>query len=98
MPCALGFNVLSGINPLGEGTNIMDLEDFLVSNILLPLGSVVFILFATSKKGFGWENFMAEANSGIGLKMKSWMRGYISYILPLIMLIIFIIGIISYFS
>lgn len=98
LPCALGFNVLSGIHPLGGSTNLMDLEDFLVSNLLLPLGSVIFILFATSKRGWGWKSFMEEANAGKGLKVKSWMRGYITYVLPVIMLVIFVIGLISYFK
>lgn len=98
LPCALGFNVLSGIHPLGGSTNLMDLEDFLVSNLLLPLGSVLFILFATSKQGWGWKNFMEEANAGKGLKVKNWMRGYITYVLPVIMMVIFVIGLISYFK
>ena len=98
LPCALDFNVLSGIHPLGGSTNLMDLEDFLVSNLLLPLGSVLFILFATSKQGWGWKNFMEEANAGKGLKVKNWMRGYITYVLPVIMLVIFVIGLISYFK
>ena len=98
LPCALGFNVLSDIHPLGGSTNFMALEDFLVSNILLPLGSVVFILFATTKGGWGWKNFVAEANAGTGLKVQKWMRGYITYVLPVIVLALFVIGIISYFG
>ena len=98
LPCALGFNVLSGIHPLGGSTNFMDLEDFLVSNLLLPLGSLIFVLFAVSKKGWGWKNFMEEANAGRGLRVKPWMRGYITYVLPLIILALFLIGIVSYFS
>ena len=62
LPCALGFNLLSGIHPLGGSSNFLDLEDFLVSNIILPVGSLIFLLFAVSKRGWGWENFMAEAN------------------------------------
>lgn len=93
LPCALGFNVLSGIQPLGEGTGIMDLEDFLVSNILLPLGSLVYLLFCTSRYGWGWENFMKEANTGKGVKMPNWMRWYLTYVLPIIVLVIFFIGI-----
>ena len=57
VPCCLGFNVLSGFQPLGEGTNIMDIEDFIVSNLVLPLGSLVLILFCTMKKGWGWDNY-----------------------------------------
>ena len=96
LPCALGFNLLSGVHPLGEGTNFMDLEDFIVSNVLLPLGAVVYILFCTRKAGWGWENFIAEANTGKGLKVPNWIRGYATYVLPAVMVIIFIIGIVSY--
>ena len=98
LPCALGFNVLSGIQPLGEGTTIMDLEDFIVSNLLLPLGSIVFIIFATSKHGFGWDKFVEEANCGKGLKIAKWMRGYYTYVLPVLVLGIFIIGLVNYFK
>ena len=98
LPCALGFNLLSGIHPLGGTTNFMDLEDFLVSNIILPVGSLVFLLFVVTKKGWGWKNFMAEANEGKGLKVKNWMRGYMTYILPFLFVAIFIIGLISYFK
>ena len=98
LPCALGFNVLSGIHPLGGTTNFMDLEDFLVSNIILPVGSLVFLLFAVSKKGWGWKNFTDEANAGHGLKVKNWMRGYMTYVLPFLFLAIFLIGLITYFK
>ncbi len=96
LPCALSFNLLSGINfPfLGDGKNIMDLEDFIVSNILLPLGSLVFVLFCTLKNAWGWDNFVAEANTGKGFKVKNWMRPYFTYILPIIVTALFIVGII----
>ena len=97
LPCALGFNLLKNIEPLGTGTNIMDLEDFIVSNIILPLGSVVFILFCVSKNGFGWDKFTVEANMGKGLKIKNWMKVYYTYILPSIVLVIFLAGIVNYF-
>ncbi len=97
-PCALGFNLLSGFNPLGEGTNIMDLEDFIVSNIMLPLGAIVFVLFGVTKFGFGWENFRKEANEGKGLKVPYWMKWYYTIILPVIIFAIFIIGIFNYFK
>ena len=93
LPCVLGFNVLSGITPLGDGSTIMDLEDFLVSNITLPLGSLIYLLFCTSRYGWGWKNFMAEANSGKGIKMLNGLRFYMTYILPIIIVIIFILGI-----
>lgn len=101
LPCVLGFNVLSdfmpfGYNSKGGATNIMDLEDFIVSNIILPLGSLVFILFCVSKKAWGWDNFVNEANTGKGLKIKKFMRGYMTYVLPIIVLLIFIIGIYNF--
>lgn len=97
LPCVLGFNVLSGFEPLGAGSNIMDLEDFLVSNNILPLGSLVYLLFCTRKYGWGWKNFCAEANTGSGLKFPKWARIYVSYILPLIVLLIFVQGYVSKF-
>ena len=97
LPCSLGFNVLSFIQPLGEGTNIMDLEDFLVSNLILPLGSLVIILFCVLKKGWGWDYFLSEANSGKGLKMKKFMKGYMTYVLPVMVFALFVIGMIRAF-
>jgi NSS family neurotransmitter:Na+ symporter len=94
MPCAIGFNLLSFIQPLGEGTTILDLEDYIVSNWLLPLGSLVFVLFCTYKFGWGWENFLNEANEGKGLKVRSWMKLYMQIVLPIVLIVIFILGII----
>lgn len=98
LPCALGFNLLSAAAPFGDGSTIMDLEDFIVSNILLPLGSMVLVLFCVSRNGWSWNNFMNEVNTGKGMKMKSWMRGYITYVLPPIIFILFIIGIYNFFK
>lgn len=92
LPCLLGFNVLSGVQLLGEGSTILDFEDFLVSNNLLPLGSLIYLLFCTSRYGWGWKNFVAEANSGSGIKFPKWAKIYVSYILPLIVLFIFVQG------
>lgn len=92
MPCVLGFNVWSGFAPLGAGTNIQDLEDFLVSNNLLPLGSLIYLLFCTSRYGWGWKKFIAEADSGKGVKFPKWARFYVTFILPLIVLFIFAMG------
>lgn len=97
LPCALGFNVLSGFQPFGEGSSVLDLEDFIVSNLILPVGSLAFILFCTSKKGWGWDNFTSEANAGKGLKVQKWMRIYFSFILPVIVVILFIIGLVNFF-
>lgn len=98
IPCVLGFSVWSGFKPFGAGTNIMDLEDFAVNNILLPLGSIIFVLFCTSRFGWGWDKFTAEANEGKGFKVAKWMKGYMTYVLPVIILVIFVLGLISYFS
>lgn len=92
MPCVLGFNVLGQITPLGAGSTIQDLEDFIVSNNLLPIGSLLYLLFCTSKKGWGWKNFIAEADAGKGLKFPQWSRFYVRYILPLIILFILVMG------
>ena len=92
IPCVLGFNVLSGFQPFGDGSNIMDLEDFIVSNNLLPLGSLGYLLFCTRKNGWGWDNFIKEADTGNGIKFPKWARPYLTYVLPLIVLLIFVMG------
>ena len=97
MPCVLGFNVLSGVKPFGAGSDIMALEDFIVSNLLLPLGSLVFILFGATKFGFGWDNFRKEANEGKGLKVPNFMKWYYCLVVPAIILVIFIMGLINFF-
>ena len=96
VPCILGFNLLSGVQLL-PGKNIMDIEDFLVSNNLLPLGSLVYLAFCTSKFGWGWKNFTDEANAGLGVKFPAWTRIYVTFILPLIVLFIFVQGYITLF-
>lgn len=96
MPCVLGWNVWSGFQPLGEGTNVMVLEDFFVSNLALPLGSLIFVIFCVTRYGWGWDKFVAEANEGEGLKVQKWMRPYVTYVLPVMVGIIFVVGILSY--
>ena len=98
LPCALSFNVLSGIQPMGEGSGILDLEDFIVSNNLLPLGSLVFLLFCMSKKGWGWKNFLAEVNEGKGMSFPVVVKPYLKYGLPLIIIIVFVFGYINIFG
>ena len=93
LPCVLGYNVLSSFQPLGEGSAILDLEDFIISNCLLPLGSLIYLAFCTSRYGWGWDNFIKEADSGIGIKFPKGARFYVTWILPLIVLIIFFVGI-----
>lgn len=92
MPCVLGFNVLSGLQPLGEGSTIMDLEDFLVSNNFLPLGSLVYLFFCVRKNGWGWDNFTKEANAGDGMKFPVAVRFHMVYILPIIVVVIYLKG------
>ena len=91
LPCALGFNVLSGVQVPGIG-DIQGIEDFIVSNNLLPLGSLGFLLFCTRKFGWGWKNFIKEVDTGEGMKFPQWMHGWVSYCIPVLLVIIFIMG------
>jgi len=95
LPCVLGFNVLSGFNPLGGTSNILDLEDFIVSNLLLPIGSLLFLLFCVTKKGWGFKNYLNEVNTGEGLKMPKFLRGYITFVIPVIIIVILVAGLIK---
>ena len=97
VPCVLGFNLWGSFAPLGEGSTVLDLEDFILSNNLLPIGSMLYLLFCTSRYGWGFKKFTAEANEGEGIHFPVWARIYVSYILPLIVLIIFIQGYVSKF-
>lgn len=97
LPCIFGFNVWSGFAPFGKG--VLDWEDFFVSNLVLPLGSLTYVIYCTNKRiGFGFDNLLEEANTGKGLKLKKWMRPYMSYVLPVIMLVILVFGILSFFG
>ncbi len=98
MPAILGFNVLSGIRPFGGTSGIMDLEDFLVSNTLLPIGSLLFVMFCTRKTGWGWENFKKEANTGKGIKVADWVGVYMKYILPVIIVGVYLKGYYDFFK
>ena len=94
LPCALGFNVLSGIDPLGAGSTILDLSDLILSQIMLPIGAIVMVLFCVSRRGWGWDNFMSEVNSGNGLMFPARLRTYMTYAVPVIVLILLIIGLV----
>ncbi len=98
IPCILGFNVLSGFTPFGGTSSVLDLEDFLVSNILLPIGSLLFVLFCVTRYGWGWDKFVAEANEGKGLKVAKWMRPYMTFVLPVLVLALFVFGMINFFA
>ena len=97
LPCVLGFNLWQDVLPIA-GHDILDSEDFLVSNVMLPLGSALFALFCTTRYGWGWEKFMAEANEGTGLKVAKWMRPFMTYIPPVIVFVIFIVGLVNFFQ
>jgi len=100
LPCALGFNVLSGFEPFGPGSCVLDLEDFLVSNTLLPLGSLVFVLFCNSRYGWGQFKFIAEANLGKGMKFPKLkvLHLYFKWVLPIIISVIFVLGYLQKFA
>ena len=98
IPCILGYNVLSSFHPLGPGTQILDLEDFLISSTIMPLGSLLFTVFCAHKCGWGWDDFIKEADTGKGMKFPSWLRIYVKWILPFIIGIIFIKGYWDIFS
>ena len=97
LPAVFGYNLLSFVQPLGDGSTILDLEDFIVSNNILPLGSLVYLLFCVNRYGWGWDNFIREADTGNGIKFPKWARGYVTYLLPLIVLYIFVQGYIAKF-
>lgn len=87
LPCMFGFNLLSGVNLLGM--DILDMEDFVVSNILLPLGSLVYLLFCVTKFGWGFDNYYNECNTGKGMKLPRIVKPYLQYVLPILILIVF---------
>ncbi len=91
LPCALGFNILSGVAIPGIG-DIQSIEDFIVSNNMLPLGSLIFLLFCVTKRGWGWENFLAEADAGQGVKFPAWSKPWLKYGVPVLIIVIFIMG------
>ncbi len=97
IPCALGFNEWSDIQPLGAGSGILDLEDFIVSNNMLPFGSIIYLLFCVSRYGWGWDNFVKEVDEGKGLKFPKALRAYFTYFVPVVMLIILIVGYVQTF-
>lgn len=98
VPCVLGFNVWSGFHPFGGETTILDLEDFVVSNCMFPLGAIAFAVYCCHRFGWGWKSFAAEANAGLGPRVASWMRPYCAYVLPFIIVCIFVIGLIDRFK
>ncbi len=93
LPCVLGFTVLNGINIKGMG--IMDIEDYLVSNVILPLGSLIYVMFCSRRYGWGFDNYIGEVNTGKGIKMPRWIKPYFTYVLPIIVIIVFIMSVVG---
>lgn len=92
LPCVLGYNLWSGFQPRGAGSTVLDLEDFIVSNLLLPIGSLIFLLFCVSNRGWGFERYLEETNTGKGAKFPGILRGYVTYVIPCMIILILIIG------
>lgn len=93
IPAILGYNVLGGVTLIGD-RDILDSLDFIVSNLLIPLGSLIYLLFATTKWGWGFDNYIEECNTGRGMRMPKWLKPYFKFVLPLILIFIFITGLI----
>ena len=93
LPCVFGFNIWSGFQILGQ--NVLGMEDFLVSNILLPVGSLVYLLFCVTKFGWGFDNYLDECNTGKGIKFSKALKPYFKYVLPVLVLILIVQGFIK---
>ncbi len=92
LPCVFGFNLWSAFQPMGEGSTILDLEDFIVSNVILPIGSLIYLLFCVTRYGWGFDKYLKEANTGGGLKIPKAIRVYVTYILPVLLLLLILQG------
>lgn len=98
LPCVFGFNVWKAFRPFGEGSSVLDLEDFVVSTVLLPVGGLMFVLYCTHRFGWGWKEFLDEVNRGRGLRFPTGARFYCAYVLPLLVLTIFVMGLVAKFG
>lgn len=92
LPCVFGYNIWSAFQPLGDGSTILDLEDFLVSNVILPVGSLIYLLFCVTKYGWGFEKYLKEANTGEGIKIPAGIRIYVTFILPILLIFLILKG------
>lgn len=92
LPCVLGYNVWSSFQPRGAGSAVLDLEDFIVSNLLLPAGSLIFLLFCVTRWGWGFDRYLEEANAGAGMKIPKFLKGYVTWVIPCVIIIILIMG------
>lgn len=96
LPCVFGFNIWSDFVPFAAGSGVLDLEDFIVSYLMLPLGSLTMVFFCITRYGWGWKKFMNEANEGTGLKVRPWMRWFVSIVVPIVILVIFVVGLVTF--
>lgn len=94
LPCVLGYNVWSNLHLIG-GRDVLDSEDFIVSNLLLPIGSLIYLLFCVTKMGWGFDKYLDECNQGIGLRFGKWLKPYFQFVLPILILIIIVQGLIG---
>ena len=92
LPAVFGYNIWSSFQPRGAGSTVLDLEDFIVSNLLLPGGSLIFLLFCVTKWGWGFDKYLEETNTGAGVKFPRALRGYVTFVLPVIILVILVLG------
>lgn len=98
LPCVFGYNIWSGVQLLGPGSTILDFEDFIVSQNLLPLGGLSYMLFITRENGWGWNGFLKEANAGKGMKVNPSLKNAAAYLLPLIILVVYFKGYYDFFN
>lgn len=92
LPCVFGYNIWSAFHPMGAESTILDLEDFMVSNVILPIGSLIYLLFCVTRYGWGFEKYLQEANTGEGLKIPKGIRIYVTYILPVLLILLTLQG------
>ncbi len=97
LPCALGFNLLAAFQPLGPDSTVLDLEDFLVSNVILPVGALCYLLFCVTRFGWGFDSYLEETNTGEGLKLPRQIRVYVTYILPVLLFFLILKGLLDRF-
>ncbi len=95
LPCVLGYNVWSGFQPKGAGSTVLDGEDFIVSNLLLPIGSLIYLLFCVTRWGWGFDQYLAEANTGKGIHLPRFLKPIFQFILPLLIIVIIVQGLIG---
>ena len=92
LPCVFGYNLWSAFQPMGEGSAVLDLEDFIVSNCILPIGSLIYLLFCVTRYGWGFDRYLKEANTGEGMKIPKGIRIYVTYILPVLIILLILQG------